>query len=131
MVHRNFAQVEEMLNNLMEVSTNLGYLEETLAEASNDPLGPATYLLTMHFQINQLTAFRSQTMHQAQAASSDARAVLTRHFTRLDELITSFDDYISMLGRNVLSIVRSGNPGVIVRLIKIVEMEGKEDEKVV
>lgn len=130
MVHRNFEQTEEMVNNLIEMSNGLDALEQMLEEDSEDILGSAPNLLRIHHQINRLQAFRDQTMHQAKKSSKDVRATLTRYFDRLNKLIGAFDEYILTLSSNILPIVRAGHPEVIVKLLKIVEIEGREDEKV-
>ena len=130
MVHRNFEQTEEMVNNLVDMSEKLDALEELLARDSENIIGPAPDLLRIHFQINRLEAFRNTTMHQAKKSSREIRATLTRYFDRLNKLIQAFDDYILALARNILPIVRAGHPEVIVKVLKIVEIEGKEDEKV-
>lgn len=129
MVHRNFEQTEEMVNNLLEMDSRLDALEDMLERDASDILGPAPSLLPMHYQINQLEAFRNQTMHQAKKASSDSRQQLTRWFERLNKVIEAFDEYIIALARNMLEIVNAGYPDVIVKLIKIAELEGREDEK--
>ncbi|KAI0693007.1 exocyst complex component sec6 [Cytidiella melzeri] len=131
MVHRNFEQTEEMVNNLIEMSEKLDSLEEMLERDSEDILGPAPNLLRIHFQINRLEAFRNTTMHQAKKSSKDVRATLTRYFDRLNKLIQAFDEYVLGLARNILPIVRAGHPDVIVKLMKIVEIEGREDEKAI
>jgi hypothetical protein len=51
-------------------------------------------------------------------------------FERLNKVIEAFDEYILALARNMLALVRTGHPEVIVKLIKIAEIEGREDEKV-
>lgn len=130
MVHRNFEQTEEMVNNLLEMNSKLEMLEQMLLEDSNDILGPAPNLLRIHFQLNRLEAFRNQTMHQAKKSSLDTRTTLTRWFERLTRILEAFDEYVLDLAKNILPIVRSGNPDVIVRLMKVVEMEAREDEKV-
>lgn len=130
MVHRNFEQTEEMLNNLIEMESKLSELSYMLDDDSAYITGPAMNLLVIHYYLNQLEAFRNQTMHQAKKASSDARIYLARRFERLHAVIEQFDKYIIELASNVLDIVREGNGHVIVRLIKIAEMEGREDEKV-
>ncbi|OCH85263.1 exocyst complex component Sec6 [Obba rivulosa] len=131
MVHRNFEQTEEMVNNLMDMNSKLDMLEQMLAADSEDILGPAPNLLRMHYQINRLEAFRNQTMHQAKKSSTDSRNTLTRWFERLNRLIEAFDEYIIALARNLLLIARAGNSEVIVKLLKIVEIEGREDEKAI
>ncbi|KAF9005961.1 exocyst complex component sec6 [Cyathus striatus] len=130
-VHRNFESTEEMVNNLLDMAAKLSDLERMLAADSQDILGPAPNLLVIHFQLNQLERFRNQTMHQAKKASESSRATLARWFERLNNVITAFDEYIIELARNILNLVRAGHPEVVVRLIKIAEVEGREDEKAV
>jgi exocyst complex component 3 len=130
MVHRNFEQTEEMVNNLLDMNSRLDVLEDMLEADSQDILGPAPNLLPMHYQINQLEEFKNQTMHQAKKASSDSRNRLSMWFERLNKVIEAFDEYILALARNMLPLVRAGHPEVIVKLIKIAEIEGREDEKV-
>ncbi|KAI0918015.1 hypothetical protein AcW1_007000 [Taiwanofungus camphoratus] len=131
MAHRNFERTEEMVNNLIEMSSKLDMLERMLESDRSDILGPAPNLLRIHYMINKLEAFRNQTMHQAKKSSADTRITLTRWFERLTRLIEAFDEYILALARNILSIVRAGNPEVVVKLIKIAEIEGREDEKAI
>ncbi|KAI6167444.1 exocyst complex component Sec6-domain-containing protein [Pisolithus thermaeus] len=131
MVHRNFEQTEEMVNNLLEMNSKLDVLEEVLAADSENLIGPAPNLLSMHFQINRLEAFRNQTMHQAKQASAASRQKLIRIFERLSKLIEDFEFYVLELARNILPLVRAGFPEVVVKLIKIAELEGREDEKAI
>ena len=69
-------------------------------------------------------------MHQAKKASADSRNTLDRYFERLNNYIEAFDEYFFGLARNIVEIVRAGNPQVVVKLVKIAEVEGREDEKV-
>ena len=130
MVHRNFEQTEEMVNNLLEMNSKLDMLEDMLAAESHELIGPTPNLLHIHFQINRLEAFRNQTMHQAKQASAASRQKLVQVFERLSQLIVDFESYLMDLARNTLPLVRAGCPDVVVKLIKIAEFEGREDEKV-
>lgn len=130
MVHRHFEQTEEVVNNLTEMHSKLDVLEEMLEDERDSVPGPARNLLPMHFQLTMLESFRNQTMHEAKKASVSSRATLIKWFERLNKFIEAFDEYIFTLARNILPIVRAGYPEVIVKLVKIAEMEGKEDEKV-
>ncbi|THH05397.1 hypothetical protein EW145_g4825 [Phellinidium pouzarii] len=130
MVHRNFERVEEMVNNLTEMYAKLEMLEEMLYADREDITGPARNLLSMHFVLNQLENFRNQSMHQAKTASTESRVTLVRWFDRLNKFIEQFEEYYADLSRNILPIVRAGHPEVVVKLVKIAEIEGKEDEKV-
>jgi exocyst complex component 3 len=130
MVHRNFERTEEMVLNLLDMDDKLDALEDMLDADRNDILGPAPNLLPVHHQINQLEAFRNQTMHQAKKATTGSRVKLSQRFERLNVLVEAFDEYLVALARNMLPLIRAGHPEVIVKLIKIAEVEGREDEKV-
>lgn len=130
MVHRNFEQTDEMVNNLVSMSNKIDQLGEMLEADSQDILGPHPSILRIHYQINKLEAFRNQTMHQAKKSSIDSRRTLLQWFDQLSRIIEAFDEYILALASNVLPIVRAGHPEVIVKLMKIVETESREDEKV-
>lgn len=130
MVHRNFESTEEMVNNLLDMTAQLADLELMLASDSREIVGPAPNLLVIHFQLNQLERFRNQTMHQAKKASVHSQNTLARWFERLDKVIVDFDEYILQLARNILNLVRAGHANVVVKLLKIADIEGKEDEKV-
>ncbi|CAG7851576.1 SubName: Full=Related to SEC6-protein transport protein {ECO:0000313/EMBL:CCA72681.1} [Serendipita indica DSM 11827] len=128
-VHRNFAQTEEMVNNLLDMDDKLGNLEYMLDADSRDPQGPNEHLLELHYQLNQLEAFRNETMHMAKSATPQTRSTLTQYFSRLNRLSTAFDAHIIVLAKNILPLVRAGYTNVVVKLLKIAEMEGREDEK--
>jgi exocyst complex component 3 len=112
------------------MASQLDDLEQMLAADSRDIIGPAPNLLVIHFQLNQLERFRNTTMHQAKKASPSSQATLTRWFERLNKLIAEFDEYILKLASNVLNLIRGGYADVVVRMLKVAEVEGKEDEKV-
>ncbi|KAH9024304.1 exocyst complex component Sec6 [Lactarius pseudohatsudake] len=131
MVHRNFEQTEEMVNNLSEMNSRLGSIKAMLAADLDDLLGPAPNLLPIHLQLTQLENFRNETMHQAKKATAQSRNNLTRRFERLTGVIEEFDDYIMELSRNILPLARAGHMEVIVKIVKIAEIEGREDEKAI
>ena len=130
MVHRNFERTEELVNNLLEMEARVGQLEEMLYQDSRDILGPATNLLAIHYLINQLESFRNETMSQAKKASAQSRASLAKWFERLNKIISAFDAYILELAQNILPLVRAHQEGVVIKLIKIAEVEGRADERV-
>ncbi|KAG9012175.1 SNARE-binding exocyst subunit S6 [Tulasnella sp. JGI-2019a] len=131
MVHRNFAQTEEIVHNLTDLHQRLAVVSKQLDDDRRDILGPAPNLLAIHFQLNRLEAFRNQIIHQAKTASADARNILSRLLEPLTKELELFDQYIWELARNTLPLVRAGNGSVIVRLVKIAEVEGREDEKAI
>ena len=131
MVHRNFGQTEDMVINLLEMDSRLDSIEEMLVADQDDLLQPAANILPIHLQLTQLESFRNETMHLAKKASAESRNKLARRFERLTGVIEAFDEYIIELSRNILPLARSGHLEVIVKIVKIAEVEGKEDEKVI
>jgi exocyst complex component 3 len=131
MVHRNFQQTEDMVINLLEMDSRLDSIEEMLAIDRSDLVRPAVNLLPIHLQLTQLENFRNETMHQAKKASAESRNKLARRFERLTGVIEAFNEYIVELSQNILPLARSGHLDVIVKIVKIAEVEGKEDEKVI
>jgi len=130
MVHRNFERTEELVDNLLEMNARIGQLEEMLYEDAQDILGPATNLLAIHYQINQLESFRNETMNQAKKASAESKATLAKWFERLNKIISVFDAYTLELAQNILPLIRAHREDVVIKLIKIAEVEGKADERV-
>lgn len=120
-----------MVNNLLGMHEKLDVLEEMLMAERNDIPGPAPNLLKIHYQITQLESFRDQALYQAKRAKEESRKAIEKWFERLNALITDFEEYLWTLAKNILPIVRAGYPGTIVKLVKICEAEGKEDEKVI
>ena len=130
MVHRNFEQTEEMINNLLAMNSKLDVLEDMLASDGQALIGPAPNLLHMHFQINRLKAFQNRAMHQAKQASAASRQKVVRVFEKLSQLIVDFETYLMYLACNILPLVRAEYPDVVVKPVKIAEFEGREDRKV-
>ncbi|KAI0248975.1 exocyst complex component Sec6 [Lactifluus subvellereus] len=131
MVHRNFEQTEEMVNHLLEMHSQLDSIEAMLSADQGDLLGPAPNLLPIHLQLTRLENFRNESIHQAKKATAESRNKLARRFERLSGVIDAFDEYIMDLSRNILLLARAGHPEVIVKIVKIAELEGKEDAKAI
>lgn len=94
------------------------------------PSGPSPNLLPIHYQLQQLEAFRNETLHQAKKSEQAEREILVRWFEKLDQVGVDFEAWLWEIGGRVVDLARRGNGGTVVRLLKIVEFEGKEDEKV-
>lgn len=130
MVHRNFERTEELVKNLLEMDARIGQVEGMLYEDTRDILGPASNLLVIHHQVGQLESFRNETISQAKKSSPESKAALSKWFERLNKIIAAFDEYIFDLAQNILPLVRAHRGDVVIKLIKIAEVEGKVDEKV-
>lgn len=128
-IHRNFVQTTTVLEQLETMTPKVERLAEMLEDARSDPFGPATQLLPLHYHLSHLEAFRNETLQMARTCSRDIRDRLEDFFTPLDGLVKSFEDYLFSLGERAIDLVREGREGVIVRIVKIIEKESREDEK--
>jgi exocyst complex component 3 len=130
MVHRNFESTEEIVSNLQEMESKLYSIEHMLIEDSSQLDGPAPDLLLIHYHLNQLERFRNDITMEARKASKTAQEMLARRFDRLNTVTAQFDGYFGALAENILPLVKAGYSDVVVRLVKIAEVEEREDEKV-
>jgi exocyst complex component 3 len=126
------------------MSSKVQHLDHLLTTDQSHPLGPcgpSLNLLVIHHGIQGLEGFRNETLFSAklgQRGSTSAaggrgeeeKKILLKWFERLDDLIKRYEEWLWAIAGNMLDTVREGNGGVIVRLIKIVEFEGREDDKV-
>ena len=115
------------------MSDKVDHISSLLSNDRNQPqgpVGPSPNLLPIHLQLQQLEAFRNETMHQAKKSDKAERDVLTQWFEKLDEVAGDFEGWLWEIAGCVVELARKGNGGTVVRLLKIVEFEGKEDEKV-
>ncbi|AAW46208.1 hypothetical protein CNBK1010 [Cryptococcus deneoformans B-3501A] len=133
-VHRNFAQTSKMVQNLRSMSEKVDYLSSLLDSDKNHPdgaAGPSPNLLPIHFQLQQLEAFRNETLHEAKKSNPQDRETLVKWFEKVDKVAADFEAWLWEIAGSVVELLRKGNGGTVVRLLKIIEVEGKEDEKAV
>lgn len=138
-IHRNLNQTAQIVKNLQSMSERVANLDALLTSDQSHPLGPcgpSPNLLAIHYQLQQLEAFRNETLHQAKTSAAkgeqaqEDRRTLVQWFERLDDLGNRFEGWLWAIASEILETVREGNGGTIVRLLKIIEVEGKEDQKV-
>ena len=132
-MHQNFAQTTKMVNNLRSMSAKVDHIASLLdsdRSQAQGPVGPSPNLLPIHFQLQQLEGFRNETLHQAKKSDAAERQVLVRWFEKLDKVGADFEAWLWEIAAHVVDLARRGNGGTVVRLLKIVEVEGREDEKV-
>ncbi|CAK9787050.1 exocyst complex component Sec6 [Cutaneotrichosporon oleaginosum] len=133
-VHRNFTQTAKMVNELQSMAdkvNHLGALLEDDRAQSGGPIGPSPNLLPIHFELQKLETFRNETMHEAKRGSREDKAILARWFEPLDLLTHAFESWLWEISANMIENAGAGYGGTVVRLLKIIEFESKEDEKAV
>jgi hypothetical protein len=129
-----------MVNQLRSMSDKVEDISRMLDEDRNQiggPCGPSNNLLPIHFQLQQLETFRNETLHQARKTARDGPQgeqdlqTLTKWFERLDMVAQEYEDWLWAIAGSIVDCTRQGNSGTVVRLLKVIEVEGKEDQKAV
>ncbi|KAI8849265.1 exocyst complex component Sec6-domain-containing protein [Chytridium lagenaria] len=70
-------------------------------------------LLFVHYQLQMLEAFRDNTLRKSRSSTEDV----------LDTL--PFEAYLWLVGGRTMDLVKSGNTGAVIRLVKIIETKNK------
>ncbi|OJK04117.1 hypothetical protein ASPACDRAFT_1885557 [Aspergillus aculeatus ATCC 16872] len=129
-VQRNFEATLMMKKGLEMFSENLAVVEDLLRE-DDDDLENQPNLLKAHMQISRLRDFRDEAMDQIRKAQdSSSEQTLGDFFQGLDSVIDWFDDHLGTACMNLIPLVQSDNPGMVVRLAVVVMNEEKNDETV-
>jgi exocyst complex component 3 len=120
-----------MVKSFQEITSNVSMCENLLQDdIDSGLLSPQYNLLPCHYQLLQLEAFRNETLHQAKKGTRDELETVKGFFERLDAVVARFDARLWELAEAMLELAREGRRDVIVKLLKIVEVECREDEKV-
>ena len=128
-LRRTLVQTTDLLTRFETMTQDVKKLSEVLAQYRADLLGPAPELLALHFQLAKWETFRNETLHLAGSSAPDAREQLMSMLTPLEELLDGFEAYMLALFVNVLALVQRGQNSVVVRMVKIMERENREDER--
>ena len=129
-VQRNFEATLAMKKGLENFSTNLAEVENLLQE-DDDDLENQPNLLRAHMQISRLRDFRDEAMDQIRKATDSGDEVTLReYFQGLDSVIDWFDDHLGTACMNIIPLVQSDNPSMVVRLAVVVMNEEKKDDTV-
>ncbi|KAI8801633.1 exocyst complex component Sec6-domain-containing protein [Cladochytrium replicatum] len=126
--HQNFKRTKQVIDNFQQLSNNVTRVNQLLEVDSKDPQGSADNLLLIHYQLFQLENFRHETLQKARGFSTDVMNTLNTYFQRVDEIASRFETFLWQLAKNVIPLVKKGNPSTVVRLVKIIEMEERADE---
>ncbi|KAL4872939.1 hypothetical protein BDV12DRAFT_161020 [Aspergillus spectabilis] len=129
-IQRNFEATLMMKKGLESFGADLAEVEALLDEDGED-LENQPNLLRAHMQISRLRDFRDEAMDQIRRAQDpSSEDTLDDYFQGLDSVIDLFDERLGLLCMNLIPLVQSDNPGMVVRLAVVVMNEEKNDETV-
>ena len=129
-VQRNFEATLMVKKGLESFSADLAEIENLLTE-DDDDLENQPNLLRAHMQISKLRDFRDEAMDQIRKAHDGSNEeTMIDYFQGLDSVIEWFDDHLGTACMNLIPLVQSDNPSMVVRLAVVVANEEKNDETV-
>ncbi|KAJ9105565.1 hypothetical protein QFC19_003547 [Naganishia cerealis] len=131
-IARNLAQTVDIVTHLRHITSSCAHLSQLLSADLSEPYGERRNLLRIHAELRQLEQFRGEALHMpARGSPAGEKQILEKLFEPLQVLMARFEDALWDVVAEVVEWIRKGRSGVVVRVWKIVEVEGKEDEKAV
>ncbi|KAE8226531.1 hypothetical protein CF319_g889 [Tilletia indica] len=129
LIHRQFVQTASTLEKLVHLESNVHQLDSMLHQTMEESNGSMPLLLPLHYHISNLQLFRNETIQVGKSCSSEIRGTLSDVFAPFDDLVRRFEEFFFSLAERSVDIVRDGQNSVVIRLLKIVEKEGRDDEQ--
>ncbi|KKK14737.1 hypothetical protein AOCH_001709 [Aspergillus ochraceoroseus] len=129
-IQRNFEATLTMKKGLENFSADLAEVESLLREDDED-IENQPNLLRVHMLISRLRDFRDEAMDQIRKAQDPSNeATLEDYFQGLDSVVDWFDDHLGTACMNLIPLLQSDNPSMVVRLAVVVMNEEKNDDTV-
>ncbi|CCE64920.1 hypothetical protein TPHA_0J00980 [Tetrapisispora phaffii CBS 4417] len=101
-------------------------------ELDQDPVETGCpYLLQIHYMLSQARDFEDQMTVMADVSSDDAKRTVQKLFQKNEVLVKKFDKLLGGLIVDIIEIVRSENSSLAIRVFKVVDLEEKEDLKII
>jgi hypothetical protein len=129
-VHRNFEATRAMQAGLDNFEKDCAHVQRLLEDDENDLEGQPN-LLEAHMRLTRLRDFRDEALDQIRRGKdSSLEQTLLDWFGQLDDIIELFDEHVGQICLNLIQLVQSDNPGIIVRLAVVIASEEKNDARV-
>ncbi|KAK0554741.1 SNARE-binding exocyst subunit S6 [Tilletia horrida] len=129
LIHRQFVQTATTLEKLVHLESNVQQLDAMLQQTMDESGGSMPLLLPLHYHLSSLQVFRNETIQVGKGCSSEVRGTLSDVFAPFDDFVNRFEAFFFSLAERTVDIVRDGQNSVVIRMLKIVEKEGRDDEQ--
>lgn len=137
LVLKNINATEEVYNNISTFNQNqktiMRLLNEEITKDENGELPYSTgdNLLVAHYHLTKLRDLQDQMEVMSKNSTlSNTRSVVYELSQQLSECVKKFDHLLSIIVDSVLDFVESGNFGFLIKVVKIIQYEEKEDLRV-
>ncbi|KAI3658132.1 hypothetical protein MP638_001595 [Amoeboaphelidium occidentale] len=128
--HQNFVATRDVVVKFQALSKEIDQISQMLDQHVTDILGEAPQLLFIHMELYRLEEFREESLHKAKSQGPAVLSVVSKYFRKLDTVSEKFREYLWTLTVNMVELIKENQGGVVVRLMKIIEVEEKADENV-
>lgn len=137
LVLKNIKEIEEVFNNISNFHQNQQMIMKLLNdEITKDENGELQYstgdnILIVHYHLTKLRDLQDQMELMSQSSSlTDTRSIVHSLSLRLSDCIKKFDHLLSIIVDSILDFVESGNFGFLIKVVKVIQYEEREDLKV-
>ena len=126
-IHENFVETQKFIDNFRNMHDELKEIKQLLVVDMREQGGSMPNLLTVHYYLSQLRDVQDSAVHYASQSTEDVKRTIQKHFMPLEETVEMFDKVLlETIAENLLDIIRSGDPSLVVRAAKIVDAEEKQ-----
>lgn len=127
-IHENFVETQNFINNFRNMHDELREIQHLMdADGKFDFSSRMPNLLSIHYYISQLRDVEDSARHYANQSTEDVRRTIQKHFQPLNDIVRQFDEVLFDISENLLEVVRTGDPSLVVRVAKIIDAEEKQD----
>lgn len=127
-IHENFVETQKFIDNFRNMHDELREIKHLMdSDGDFDFNSPMTNLLSVHYYLSHLRDVEDSARHYAAQSTEDVRRTIQKHFAPLNELVDQFDKILFDISENLLEVIRTGDPSLVVRVAKIIDAEEKQD----
>ena len=137
LVMKNIKLIEEVYNNISTFDTKQKIILQTLNnEILKDERGELQYstgdeLLIAHFELNKLRDLQDQMQIMSNKSKiNETKILVDKLANQLNECVLKFNELLSIMVDSILDFVECENFGYLIKVIKIIQYEEREDLKV-
>lgn len=128
--HQHANAIRQTYERFFELNNELDRISELLKEDVAVETNQGNNILLIHFYLFNVEKFQFQTLSQVKQSSSEISLMVEKYFQRLQQLDKSFQEYFWNLINNILNFILERKKKIIVKILKIIEVEEAADAAV-
>lgn len=132
-IHELIEKTTSIYDKIVNFNDLIEHVEKSLdEELAGDALDTGCpYLLHIHYMLTMARDFHDQSSVLAHISTDDVQRTMQRLFVRLPEIIEKFNKLLESIVYDLIEAVRTENQSLLIRLFKIIDVEEREDIKII